>query len=367
VFQSNSTFGIYYASLLVLYRNKKFLFLALFLILYPIILIVNRIFLFLDYILVPEFEKAKVKRPIFIMGVNRSGTTFFHRLLSKSNQFSTSKTWDLIIPSLSLRKFLLIINKALTYFKLDQIEKKNRGHQVRLENIEEDEMLLFIHKLDSLWVSNHLIPWLKFDTKSKHFIKHVYRDNSKNQNRNIRSMLFLKDFFQRQAYLHKNRRHLSKSNPFIFKIDSILKVFPDAKFVFLVRDPMDTIPSYFSLQENVKFGNMLSKNELSKLRKESYTEIIDWYKETEKVKSKLLKKQFMVLTYPQITSDINNSIKSFYKFADLKMTKKFEKEIEKFSSKKYVKKHQNKSIEDYGFSKKQVLSDFDFVYQEYFI
>ena len=367
MFQSNSTFGIYYASLLVLYRNKKFLFLALFLILYPIILIVNRIFLFLDYILVPEFEKAKVKRPIFIMGVNRSGTTFFHRLLSKSNQFSTSKTWDLIIPSLSLRKFLLIINKALTYFKLDQIEKKNRGHQVRLENIEEDEMLLFIHKLDSLWVSNHLIPWLKFDTKSKHFIKHVYRDNSKNQNRNIRSMLFLKDFFQRQAYLHKNRRHLSKSNPFIFKIDSILKVFPDAKFVFLVRDPMDTIPSYFSLQENVKFGNMLSKNELSKLRKESYTEIIDWYKETEKVKSKLLKKQFMVLTYPQITSDIYNSIKSFYKFADLKMTKKFEKEIEKFSSKKYVKKHQNKSIEDYGFSKKQVLSDFDFVYQEYFI
>jgi len=367
VFQSNSTFGIYYASLLVLYRNKKFLFLALFLILYPIILIVNRIFLFLDYILVPEFEKAKVKRPIFIMGVNRSGTTFFHRLLSKSNQFSTSKTWDLIIPSLSLRKFLLIINKALTYFKLDQIEKKNRGHQVRLENIEEDEMLLFIHKLDSLWVSNHLMPWLKFDTKSKHFIKHVYRDNSKNQNRNIRSMLFLKDFFQRQAYLHKNRRHLSKSNPFIFKIDSILKVFPDAKFVFLVRDPMDTIPSYFSLQENVKFGNMLSKNELSKLRKESYTEIIDWYKETEKVKSKLLKKQFMVITYPQITSDINNSIKSFYKFADLKMTKKFEKEIEKFSSKKYVKKHQNKSIEDYGFSKKQVLSDFDFVYQEYFI
>ena len=53
----------------------------------------------------PEFEKAKVKEPVFIMGVNRSGTTFFHKLLASSNQFSTSKTWDLIIPSLSLRKF----------------------------------------------------------------------------------------------------------------------------------------------------------------------------------------------------------------------------------------------------------------------
>ncbi len=367
MFQSNSTFGIYYTSLLILYRNKQFLYLILFLITYPLITFVSRIFLFLDYILVPEFEKAKANKPIFIMGVNRSGTTFFHRLISESNQFSTSKTWDLIIPSLSLRNFLSIFNKVLTYLKLDQIEKKSRGHQVRLENIEEDEMLLFIHKLDSLWVSNHLVPWLKFDSSSKHFIKHVYRDNSKNQNRNIRSMLFLKDFFQRQAYLHKNRRHLSKSNPFIFKIDSILKVFPDAKFVFLVRDPMDTIPSYLSLQENVKFGNLLNEDELKKLRKESYAEIVEWYKETEKVKSKLLKKQFMVLTYQQITTDIQNSIKSFYKFVDMKMTKKFEKEVEQFASKKYVKKHRNKSIEDYGLSKKQILSDFDFVYKEYFI
>ena len=121
MFQSNSTFGIYSSSLLVLFRNKKYLFFILFLLIYPPLLIINRIFLFLDYILVPEFEKAKVKNPIFIMGVNRSGTTFFHKLISKSNQFSTSKTWDLIIPSLSLRKFLTILSRGLRYFKIDQI------------------------------------------------------------------------------------------------------------------------------------------------------------------------------------------------------------------------------------------------------
>ena len=179
-------------------------------------------------------------------------------------------------------------------------------------------------------------------------------------------MLFCKDFFQRQAFLNKNKPYLSKSNPFIFKIESILRVFPDARFVFLVRDPLDTIPSYFSLQENVKFGNLLSNEELKLLRKETYSEIIEWYKETEKVKSKLYKKQFIVFTYKQITEDLENSIKSFYKFINKKMTKKFEKEVSRFSNKKYVKKHQNKSIADYGFTKKQILNDFDFVYQEYF-
>ena len=186
------------------------------------------------------------------------------------------------------------------------MKKDCGGHQVRLENIEEDEMLLFIHKLDSLWISNHLLPWLKFDKSTKHFIKHVYRDNSRNQNRNIRSMLFVKDFFQRQAYLHKNRRHLSKSNPFIFKIDSILKVFPDAKFVFLVRDPLETIPSYFSLQENVKFGNLLKKNELNKLRKESYEEIIEWYKETlirDPIEKRGANKEHWIWEYPNHNKD----------------------------------------------------------------
>ena len=367
MFQSNSTFGIYSTSLQVLFRHKKYLFFILFLVFYPVFLIINRIFLFLDFILIPEFEKAKVKEPIFIMGVNRSGTTFFHKLLAKSNQFSTSKTWDLILPSLSLRKLLSILSYTLTYLKIDQIEKKNKGHQVKLDNIEEDEMLLFIHKLDSLWVSNHFIPWLKFDSNTKEFIKHVYRDNSKNENRNIRSMLFCKDFFQRQAFLNKNKSHLSKSNPFIFKIDSVLKVFPDAKFVFLVRDPLETIPSYFSLQENVKFGNLLTSDEMKLLRNETYAEIIEWYKETEKVKSKLVKKQFITLTYPQITGDLENSISLFYKFIGKKMTKKFQKQVSDYAGKKYTKKHQNKTIEDYGFTKKQILSDFDFVYQKYFV
>ena len=93
------------------------------------------------------------------MGVNRSGTTFFHKLLAKSNQFSTSKTWDLIIPSLSLRKFLSILSYTLTYFKIDQIEKKNKGHQVKLDNIEEDPQTLLdtLSKLGENWIKGTLL------------------------------------------------------------------------------------------------------------------------------------------------------------------------------------------------------------------
>ena len=36
-----------------------------------------------------------------------------------------------------------------------------------------------------------------------------------------------------------------------------------------------------------------------------------------------------------------------------------------FINKKYQKKHHNNSIEDFGFSKNEIIKDFDFVYQEY--
>ena len=365
MFQKNTTFGIYLISLRVLLKNRKYLYFILFTLFYPPIVIINRIFLFLDFILVPQFEKAKVEKPIFIMGVNRSGTTFFHKMLSKSNKFSTSTTWDLILPSISLRKFFSFFYNLLSYLKIDKIEKKNKGHEVKLSNVEEDEMLLFIHKLDSLWVTNHLVPWLKFDSLTKELSKTLYIDSERNNIRNMRSMLFCKDFFRRQSYLNKGKPHLSKSNPFIFKLDTILKVFPDAKFVFLVRDPIEVIPSYFSLQKNVKFGNLLSENESNEYRKESYKEIIRWYKETEIAKGKLNKNQYMTLTYPEIKNDLKKSIYKFFKFSNIKISKKYEKEIDSFINEKYQKKHHNNSIEDFGFSKNEIVKDFDFVYQEY--
>ncbi len=41
----------------------------------------NAVFLLLDYVCTPLFQKTEIKQPVFIVGNARSGTTFFHRLL----------------------------------------------------------------------------------------------------------------------------------------------------------------------------------------------------------------------------------------------------------------------------------------------
>ena len=227
-------------------------------------------------------------------------------------------------------------------------------------------MLIFLHKLDSKWISNNLIPWMKYDTKFKSFTRQLYIDSKSNEKRNIDSMRFVKQFWKRQTLKHNHKQLLSKSNPFVFRLKSIMKVFPDAKIIFIVRDPIETITSFFSMQERIKYGNMMTKEELELYRIEAYQEIIDWYQETENAKQFLDKNNMLVLKYDDLKEDLYESVDKSFKFIGQDMNKEFEILLSEKSSIKHIKKHQNKTINDFGFTEKQIKDDFAFVYEEYF-
>ena len=140
---SNTTLGVFIVCLKVLWRHKRYLYLFTFLLFFPLYILINRLFLFLDYLVVPEFEDTKIQNPIFIIGFNRSGTTFFHKFLSQSRQFTSSTAWDMVAPSILLRKLIAFFPTLLSKMKFDRIEKKDKGHEVKLTEVEEDEMLFF--------------------------------------------------------------------------------------------------------------------------------------------------------------------------------------------------------------------------------
>ncbi|MCY3875952.1 MAG: SDR family oxidoreductase [Rhodobacteraceae bacterium] len=48
----------------------------------------------------PEIEREQITQPIFIVGINRTGTTFLHRLLSRDSRFWALKRYELTEPVL---------------------------------------------------------------------------------------------------------------------------------------------------------------------------------------------------------------------------------------------------------------------------
>lgn len=60
-------------------------------------------------------------------------------------------------------------------------------------------------------------------------------------------MAFYRECVRRQVALNGGRTHLSKNPTFCGRIESLIETFPDAKFVVLMRNPNETVPSLLKM------------------------------------------------------------------------------------------------------------------------
>ena len=114
-----------------------------------------------------------------------------------------------------------------------------RIHKIGLFEPEEDEMIL-MYAWSSFFVGflfpflDELPPYQFFDTA----IPKADRQ---------RIMGFYRACLQRHLYATGGGRHFVAKNPvFSAKIETLLEFFPDARIVYLVRNPLDMLPSTIS-------------------------------------------------------------------------------------------------------------------------
>ncbi len=207
----------------------------------------GRLGLFLDRILFPRALRTPVKEPLFIIGNFRSGSTLLHRLLSADPQFTAMKTWEIYFaPSVSQRKFwhgFWIVDRLFGSPIKKRIQRQAgttfgdvKMHRVSLTESEEDEALL-LYLWDSLFnwffmpYQAETNPYWQFDTAVPRW-------------RRRKAMGFYRSCLQRHVYAHGGgATYLSKNPSFSAKLESLLEEFPDARIVYLVRHPADTLVS----------------------------------------------------------------------------------------------------------------------------
>jgi omega-hydroxy-beta-dihydromenaquinone-9 sulfotransferase len=230
--------------------RKRFIFLLLFYLVWPIGTLIHWFCFFLDDILFPGHKTQSIEKPLFILGNLRSGSTFLHRLLSRDSEAFTSLTiWDIFLtPS--------VIQKKITQF-VSRIDNKLGGHlhrllyefdrrtlgQFKIHRIsffqpEEDENILF-HIWDSLWVS-FLFPFMDEFPNYQHFDEALPAEHKR------RIMAFYKSMLQRHLYATGKKYFVAKNPAFSPKIETLMEVFPDARIIYLARNPLDMLPSTVS-------------------------------------------------------------------------------------------------------------------------
>jgi Sulfotransferase family len=187
----------------------------------------------------PSVLSRPIQAPVFITGMPRSGTTFLHRLILQDPSTIAPRLFQLVYPhasragrlEIALRKRWVGLQLAL--FRMLSPEF-NALHPVAVDSPEECTDIT-AHVFQSLrFESTYRVPsyssWLQ-----RHGLLHAYR--------------FHRRFLQHLDAQLPGRRWILKSPDHVFALDDIRKVYPDARLVFIHRDPVRVLASVARLTE----------------------------------------------------------------------------------------------------------------------
>ncbi|UXP32932.1 sulfotransferase [Reichenbachiella agarivorans] len=205
--------------------------------------LVNAPFQLVEYFVYhKKIKSTAVKRPIFILGHPRSGTTYLHYLISADPNFAFCTTSDALIPHLILTTGK-ITAKILDAFMPGTRPQDNVKAGAKMPKEEEFAMAnistsSFMH---GFYFPQHLqqvfdrdVVFASGDPKVKTIWKRDFHY-----------------FVQKLTYKNKGKQLVLKSPANTARLQEIYELYPDALFIHIHRDPYEVFQSNVVLYAKV--------------------------------------------------------------------------------------------------------------------
>ncbi len=320
---------------------------------------IGRIF---DHVIFWGIRKP-LKDPIIIVGNPRSGTTFLHRFLIKENIGTGSQLWQMLYPSVTLQKcikpFLPLLEKISP-----ARHHSTAAHKTSLTSVETDDVSLLFRYLDGFFLYGF---FLTFDDED---LFHWVDPNI--TNRSSRDFSWFESMWKRNILTNKGERYIGKLFSLSSNLPAFQKRFPDAKVLYMVRDPLNVIPSGLSLVTGVldKKFNFWSLDEKIRMRfiDRLYNALIellnrfhhDW------TNNNINKENVLVVRFDIMMNDFETLMEQIINFIDIEKKDSLAKVIQDTaeSQKSYKSKHKY-DLEKFGLTEDRIKMDCKAIYQTF--
>ena len=194
--------------------------------------------------------------PIFILGHWRSGTTMLHNLLTLNPHMTYLNLYQCLFPG----HFLLTepIMAPLTSFLLPATRPMDEV-EVSWASPQEDEVALAVDCLYS--------PYIMAAFQGRMDVYKRFLDpEDMSESERSRWKQSLMNLIRKVAF-RKDARVVMKSPSHTFRVPTLLKMFPDARFIYIRRDPRSVYQSTMHLRKT-----MFAENTLGSMRPDTWSE-----------------------------------------------------------------------------------------------
>jgi hypothetical protein len=202
------------------------------------------------------------KHPLFILGFYRSGTSYLHQLFAKDDRLGYHSNFQMVLPEimLSSEKILLPVFE----FICRSFNLKDSVHRVplsfRFPGEEDAAMTTSVNPRGAQW--GYFFP----NMMNQQFQKYVLFENIAESEFELwkQEYVFL---LNKISLANPNKQIVLKSPPNTARIKILLSLFPNAKFIFIHRNPYEVYVSnkrFWKVTQNVyalgrtKLGNVNS-------------------------------------------------------------------------------------------------------------
>tara|TARA_B110000003_G_scaffold18586_1_gene18181 strand:+ start:1087 stop:2175 length:1089 start_codon:yes stop_codon:yes gene_type:complete len=317
---------------------------------------------FLDSLFYPNL-KNKLKNPIIIVGNPRSGTTFLHRFLIKQRIGTGSQLWQMIYPSVIIQKFIKPILPLLEMVSPAR-HHSTKAHKTSLTSIETDDVSLLFRYLDGFFFYGF---FLTFDEEDLfHWVDPRINDKTE------RDFKWFESMWKRNLISNNSDRYIGKLFSLSSNLPKFQKQYPDAKIIYMLRDPISVIPSGLSLVTGVldKKFNFWSLDDEIKNRfiERLYSALIellnrfhdDW------VHNKINKEKVFIVRFDNMMNNFEMLMNDLSVFIEFEKDSDLIKEIEKTGkSQRIYKSEHSYDLSKFGLTESQIKKDCKKIYETF--
>ena len=252
----------------------------------------------------PSISTTPVERPVFILGLPRSGTTFLHELLARDPDVMVPRVWQTISPAPRKRDFDPAASDVVrrTGRQLDTFAGLAPGfrdvHPIGPDSPQECSE-----------ITAQVFQSLRFDTTFRVPSYLAWLDKHGHDE----AFAFHARFLQAMQHGVGARFWALKCPDHTFSLDAILRTYPDARFVIVHRDPVHVFASVAHLTEVLRrpFLRGIDPEEIGRQVTERWIEGADKLVDFDR-RSDLPESQKIHVHYEQLTADPLATIARIY-------------------------------------------------------